>query len=276
MTSQMKKSPTSPADNVVALYQEHARAFERQRSRDLFERGWLTRFLALLPASGKPRVLDIGCGNGVPIARHLIEQGCEIMGVDTSLPLLAGAQAAFPDHRWIAADMRRMPLNETFHGLIAWHSFSSEARRPAAPVRHLRTPGRARRAADVHQRDHTGEAIGELEGQPLYHGSLDRQEYRDLLEANGFEVVRYVEWDEECGRANVWLARRGGAVEGETRQPRITAVPARSVAVDEVLRIPDEPGRFSLSPSPDWMVRRRSEEAGALFGLCAEGDGRLR
>ena len=109
MTSQMKKSPTSPADNVVALYQEHARAFERQRSRDLFERGWLTRFLALLPASGKPRVLDIGCGNGVPIARHLIEQGCEIMGVDTSLPLLAGAQAAFPDHRWIAADMRRMP-----------------------------------------------------------------------------------------------------------------------------------------------------------------------
>ena len=101
---------------------------------------------------------------------------------------------------------------------------SSEARRPAAPVRHLRTPGRARRP-DVHQRDHTGEAIGELEGQPLYHGSLDRQEYRDLLEANGFEVVRYVEWDEECGRANVWLARRGGAVEGETRQPRITAVP---------------------------------------------------
>ena len=56
----------------------------RSRSRDLFERGWLTRFLALLPASGKPRVLDIGCGNGVPIARHLIEQGCEITGVDTS------------------------------------------------------------------------------------------------------------------------------------------------------------------------------------------------
>ena len=145
MTSQMKKSPTSPADNVVALYQEHARAFERQRSRDLFERGWLTRFLALLPASGKPRVLDIGCGNGVPIARHLIEQGCEIMGVDTSLPLLAGAQAAFPDHRWIAADMRRMPLNETFHGLIAWHSFfhlKPEDQRPLfATFARLAAPG---------------------------------------------------------------------------------------------------------------------------------------
>ncbi|WP_233772885.1 class I SAM-dependent methyltransferase [Achromobacter sp. AONIH1] len=226
MTSQMKKSPTSPADNVVALYQEHARAFERQRSRDLFERGWLTRFLALLPASGKPRVLDIGCGNGVPIDRHLIEQGCEIMGVDTSLPLLAGAQAAFPDHRWIAADMRRMPLNETFHGLIAWHSLfhlRPEDQRPLfATFARLAAPG----APLMFTSGTTlGEAIGELEGQPLYHGSLDRQEYRDLLEANGFEVVRYVEWDEECGRANVWLARRGGAVEGETRQPRITAVP---------------------------------------------------
>ena len=224
MTSQMKKSPTSPADNVVALYQEHARAFERQRSRDLFERGWLTRFLALLPASGKPRVLDIGCGNGVPIARHLIEQGCEIMGVDTSCPC---SQARKPRSRITAGSPptcaacpeRNLPRADRLAQLL-----SSEARRPAAPVRHLRTPGRAS-AADVHQRDHTGEAIGELEGQPLYHGSLDRQEYRDLLEANGFEVVRYVEWDEECGRANVWLARRGGAVEGETRQPRITAVP---------------------------------------------------
>ena len=32
MTSQMKKSPTSPADNVIALYQEHARAFAQQKA----------------------------------------------------------------------------------------------------------------------------------------------------------------------------------------------------------------------------------------------------
>ena len=170
------------------------------------------------------------------------------MGVDTSCPC---SQARKPRSRITAGSPptcaacpeRNLPRADRLAQLL-----SSEARRPAAPVRHLRTPGRARRAADVHQRDHTGEAIGELEGQPLYHGSLDRQEYRDLLEANGFEVVRYVEWDEECGRANVWLARRGGAVEGETRQPRITAVPARSVAVDEVLRIPDEPGDSAFLP----------------------------
>ncbi|KRC71672.1 hypothetical protein D3C87_157050 [compost metagenome] len=35
-----------------------------------------------------------------------------------------------------------------------------------------------------------GEAIGEFEGKPLYHGSLDGGEYRGLLAANGFEVVR--------------------------------------------------------------------------------------
>ena len=269
MTSQMKKSPTSPADNVVALYQEHARAFERQRSRDLFERGWLTRFLALLPASGKPRVLDIGCGNGVPIARHLIEQGCEIMGVDTSLPLLAGAQAAFPDHRWIAADMRRMPLNETFHGLIAWHSFfhlKPEDQRPLfATFARLAAPGAPLMFT-------SGTTLGKRSG-----NSKDSRCITAAWTARSIAICwkpTVSKWcDMSSGTRNA-AARMSGwpGVAAPSRARRVSRASrqsrARSVAVDEVLRIPDEPGRFSLSPSPDWMVRRRSESRRAVRALC--------
>jgi len=52
------------------------------------------------------------------------------------------------------------------------------------------------------------EASGQLEGRPLYHGSLDRDEYRQLLNANGFTVKRHVENDPACGGATVWLAQR--------------------------------------------------------------------
>jgi len=55
-----------------------------------------------------------------------------------------------------------------------------------------------------------GEAIGVFEGRPLYHGSLEGVEYRELLGANGFEVVRHVVEDAGCGGATVWLASRGG------------------------------------------------------------------
>ena len=34
-----------------------------------------------------------------------------------------------------------------------------------------------------------GEAIGEYEGEPLYRASLDSDEYRSLLDDDGFEVV---------------------------------------------------------------------------------------
>ena len=276
MTSQMKKSPTSPADNVIALYQEHARAFAQQRSRDLFERGWLTRFLALLPASGKPRVLDIGCGNGVPIARHLIEQGCEITGVDTSLPLLAGAQAAFPDHRWIAADMRRMPLNETFHGLIAWHSLfhlRPEEQRPLfATFARLAAPGALMFTS--------GTTLGKRSG-----NSKDSRCITAAWTARSIATCwkpTGLKWcDMSSGMRSAAARMSGWPGVAARRWPDASAAHHGSPGRDQsrlmkscVSRM--NQGRFSLSPSPDWMVRRRSEEAGALSGRCAAGDGRLR
>jgi hypothetical protein len=52
-----------------------------------------------------------------------------------------------------------------------------------------------------------GEAIGNYKGEPLYHGSLDGDEYRLLLDQNGFEVVSHVVEDPHCGHHTVWLAQ---------------------------------------------------------------------
>ena len=55
-----------------------------------------------------------------------------------------------------------------------------------------------------------GEVIGSFEGQPLYHGSLNTAEYRELLQENGFETIRHVESDPTCGGATIWLATQTG------------------------------------------------------------------
>jgi hypothetical protein len=49
---------------------------------------------------------------------------------------------------------------------------------------------------------------GKLEGEPLYHASLDPDEYRLLLDRNGFDVVTHVAEDPDCGGHTVWLARQ--------------------------------------------------------------------
>ncbi len=53
-----------------------------------------------------------------------------------------------------------------------------------------------------------GVAMGSFHGEPLYHASLDGDEYRALLDQAGFDVVDHVIEDPACGGHTVWLAQR--------------------------------------------------------------------
>jgi SAM-dependent methyltransferase len=194
-------------ERIVGLYEDNAPAWDRQRSRDLFEKPWLDRFTAGVPPGGA--ILDLGCGLGEPIARYLIERGFRVTGLDSSPSLIALCRARFPGEEWIVGDMRELALGRTFDGLIAWHSFfhlSPEHQRPIFPrfAAHLRPGGRLMFTSG----ERHGEAIGSWQGEPLYHASLDTEEYRALLQANAFEILDHRPRDPECGHATVWLARR--------------------------------------------------------------------
>ncbi|RXS86755.1 class I SAM-dependent methyltransferase [Streptomyces sp. TM32] len=54
------------------------------------------------------RVLDLGCGTGLPTARQLVDAGCEVVGVDLSRGMVALARKYVPDatfHRLDIADL---------------------------------------------------------------------------------------------------------------------------------------------------------------------------
>lgn len=55
------------AGGTLAVYAANARAFNQTCNKTLFEKQWLDRFLAMLPA--RSHILDAGCGTGDPIAR---------------------------------------------------------------------------------------------------------------------------------------------------------------------------------------------------------------
>ena len=196
----------SSARDVIDLYQRHAAAWVRNRGDRLTEGVWLGRFLGLLP-EGR-RVLDLGCGSGSPIARHLIAQGCAVTGIDGSAELIAVCEAAFPEHTWHVGDMRLTDLAERFDGALAWDSLfhldHDDQRRMFDVFARHGAPGAALMftSGPAH-----GEAIGAFEGEPLYHASLDPEEYRALLAEHGFEAVRFTPEDPECGGRSVWLAK---------------------------------------------------------------------
>jgi SAM-dependent methyltransferase len=195
-------------ERIVGLYEENATAFDRQRVRDLHEQGWLDRFLGLLPEA--PRILDIGCGMGEPIAAYLIGRGARLTGLDSSPSLIALARARFPAGEWIVGDMRALDLGRRFDGLLAWHSFfhlpPEEQERMFPRFAAHAAPGAALMFTSGWGR---GEAIGEWQGEPLYHGSLDAEEYRHRLEIHGFTVLDHRVRDPECGNSTIWLAQKG-------------------------------------------------------------------
>ena len=203
---------TDPTDAVVALYRRHAHAWAARRragmSPDgrLMEEAWLDRFLA--PLAPTPHILDLGCGAGEPIARRLAERGCRVTGVDSSPDMIGLFRARLPSAETHVADMRELALGSRFDGILAWDSFfhltRADQRRMFPIFRAHAAPGATLMFTSGPQ---DGTAIGTLEGEPLHHASLDLDEYRALLAANGFAVVAHVAEDPGCGGHTVWLAR---------------------------------------------------------------------
>lgn len=194
------------AGRVVELYERHAVTWSRERGDRLVEKAWLDRFLSLLPAH--PRVLDIGCGPGVPIAGYLIANGCRVAGVDASSAMISMCADRFPEQHWQVADMRRLDLSRTFDGIMAWDSFfhlPQSDQRSMFPI--FRRHAAAGAALMFTSGPAAGEQIGSYQGEPLYHASLDSDEYRKLLRDNGFSVVVHAVEDPGCGLHTIWLAR---------------------------------------------------------------------
>ena len=197
--------PESAADRIIDIYQRHADQWSRDRGEYLLEKTWLDSFLALLPAD--PAVLDIGCGTGVPIARYLIERRCQVTGADVSSAMITKCAARFPEQTWHVADMRTLALDRSFNGITAWDSFfhlTQDDQRQMFPI--FQRHAAAGAALMFTNGPSAGEVVGSYLGEPLYHSSLDNDEYRGLLHDNGFDVVTHVVEDPTCGDRTIWLA----------------------------------------------------------------------
>lgn len=70
--------------------------------------GWLEEVLARL--HGPSRVLDVGCGSGVPVALTLAEAGHHVTGVDLSEVQIDRARAHVPAATFIQADATTLDL----------------------------------------------------------------------------------------------------------------------------------------------------------------------
>jgi len=134
-------------------------------------------------------VLDLGCGNGVPISQALIERGFNVYGVDASARMVAAFRARFPTVPVECAAVGDSDFfGRTFEGVVAWGLFfllDAEGQRKliAKVAAVLPSGGRLLFTAPSQSCSWTDAMTGRTSI------SLGLDAYRNALEAEGMSLV---------------------------------------------------------------------------------------
>ena len=199
------------SEDVISFYMRNAAKWDAARGRqpknEPMEKGWLDRWLSLASPGG--HFLDVGCGTGDPIARYVIEAGYSVTGVDAVPEMIATCRTRFPEQTWLVADMRDLVLETQFDAIIAWDSFFHlNHKDQTTTLAHFGRLAKLGAPLLFTAGPSHGTAENPLWGEPLYHASYAEDEYRTLLDQNGFTYVHHYLEDPSCGDHSIYLAQK--------------------------------------------------------------------
>lgn len=171
----------------------------------------------LVGGQERSRVLDLGCGAGVPLARDLTGLGHYVLGVDASARQIALARSNAPLAQFIHADMTTMDLQEaSFDAVAAFYSITHVPRSEHAGF--LKQIAQWLRPGGVFVASLGAGALpdwrGEWMGTEMFFSHYDADTYVGLLRGAGFAIERAepLDQDNEDGRFLWIVARRSGLV----------------------------------------------------------------
>ena len=168
--------------------------------------------IALVPTGSA--VLDLGCGNGVPVAHLLVQAGFAVTGVDISPVQIGRAQASLPAAHFVCADMTALDFPaQTFAAITSFYAIIhvplAEQRALFAKIYHWLQPG-GYLTATVGADTWTGTEENWLDvaGAQMYWSHADTATYQQWLVEQGFLICWTRSVAEGNGGHSLLLAQR--------------------------------------------------------------------
>jgi SAM-dependent methyltransferase len=205
---------TDPKIIVAEGYDQIAEAYLDRFGDSAVRQFWLDELIAILPAGA--RVLDLGCGAGLPVARDLRRGGFDVTGVDGSTRQIELARRNVPGAKFIQADMTSAEFAPaSFHAVAAFYSITHVPR-----DQHL---GLFRRIANWLQpggvllaslgAESAADWTGEWLGAPMYFSQHDATTNLRFIREAGLAVERaeIVAQDNEEAKFLWVIARKTGS-----------------------------------------------------------------
>jgi SAM-dependent methyltransferase len=152
---------------------------------------WLSRLTPSL--AGGARVLDLGCGCGIPAARELAKR-YQVTGVDISPLQIERARRLVPGARFICADMAEVEFApRSFDAVVAFFSLinlplSEQALVIERVARWLEPGGRLLAVVGKYAWTRIEPDFRGVQGVPMYWSHADVATYRTWFERAGFAI----------------------------------------------------------------------------------------
>lgn len=136
------------------------------------------------------RILDVGCGTGIPLTGRLVDRGFQVHGIDISSRMIERARRNVARADFEVADVLSWTPGGSFEGVLAWDSLFHLQPRMHLPVikkfyAALEPGGVILFTVGGKQ----GEIRSSMLGHEFYYSSLSGEAYAEALQAIGFEVV---------------------------------------------------------------------------------------
>ena len=206
-----------PKAQVRESYNRIAEAYLSSRCRDSPDVALLDDFVVRLTA--RARVLDAGCGAGVPIAQQLAARA-NVVGVDLAEVQLGLARRHVPTGLWVCADLAALPFAAaSFDAICSYYAVIHIPREEHAGVlkgfaRVLRPSGLALLCLGAADLPTWTEQYHDV---PMYWSHYDAATSLSLVEAAGFELLWHRRVAEGSGGHLFVLAQRPDARGSERR-----------------------------------------------------------
>jgi ubiquinone/menaquinone biosynthesis C-methylase UbiE len=188
MYNRMKKHPHHKAFEVVRSgYDRLGNLYtaEREKADNWKE---VKAFTSLLPANG--RVLDVGSGTGIPIARHLAQAGFEVVGIDFSKTMVTAARGNVPDATFQQMNMTAIDLpSESFDGVISTYAIIHVPREMHAGIfRSFHSILKSRGVMLVSVASWAWEEFAEYMGVEMFWSHFGPDKTQSLITEAGFDI----------------------------------------------------------------------------------------
>ncbi len=162
-----------------------------------------------IPTNG--RVLDIGCGNGVPLTEVLLAGGHHVVGLDSADAMLRRFRANCPTASAVKGTAHTCPFaSTTFDAAIAWgvmfHLTQAEQVQAVASVsRVLKAGAPFLFTAGYDVSDDNANHVDVMHGVEFHYYSFTNDGYRRVLADHGFTLV---DFHLDAGKNGYYLARK--------------------------------------------------------------------